>query len=425
MSSPKSVIVIGGGVAGLCTAYYLRQQGADVTILEANTVGSGASWGNGGWLCPAQAGPLPEPGLTWFGIRSLFDRSSALYFQLSKLPQLTPWLLRFMTYCNVRDHQHGVESLAALGHDVFDLVDEMEADGVKFELHKMGMLVAARKPETAHEELSKILPMRNFGYDLPDDILDEARLHEIEPALADDVAGGFEVRQHWHVRPDSFTAGIAAKLREMGVNIVEGAEVTSFATATGGVKSVRTAKGDHTADAFLLAAGSWTTPLARLIGVKFPMQPGKGYSFFVRPTVMPGHSILLADVHVGCTPLGDVMRIGGTMEFSGLNTNLDDRRINDIIVAARASFQPWKTPEVEERWAGMRPITADGLPIIDRTSFANTYVSTGGAMQGVTLSPPAGKAMAEYMLTGKRPALLAPFELERLQGFRRRRNGRG
>ena len=90
--------------------YYLRQQGADVTILESNTVGSGASWGNGGWLCPAQAGPLPEPGLTWFGIRSLFDRSSALYFQLSKLPQLTPWLLRFMTYCNARDHKHGVES---------------------------------------------------------------------------------------------------------------------------------------------------------------------------------------------------------------------------------------------------------------------------------------------------------------------------
>jgi D-amino-acid dehydrogenase len=424
-AAPKSVVVIGGGVAGLCTAYYLRQQGVDVKILEANTIGSGASWGNGGWLCPAQAGPLPEPGLTWFGIRSLFDRSSALYFQLSKLPQLTPWLLRFMTYCNARDHQHGVESLAALGHDVFDLVDEMEADGVEFELHKMGMLVAARKPETARGELSKLKPMRAFGYDLPDDILDEAELHEIEPALADDIAGGFEVRQHWHVRPDSFTAGIANKLRDMGVELVEGAEVNKFETSNGSVKSVRTAKGDHTADAFLLAAGSWTTPLARLIGVKFPMQPGKGYSFFVRPSVIPRHSILLADVHVGCTPLGEEMRIGGTMEFSGINLDLDERRITDIITAAQASFQPWKKPEVEQKWAGMRPITADGLPIVDRTHLTNTYVSTGGAMQGVTLAPTAGKAMAEYIVSGKRPALLEPFELERLQGFRRRRNGRG
>jgi D-amino-acid dehydrogenase len=425
MSSPRKVVVIGGGVAGLCSAYYLRQEGVDVTILEANTVGSGASWGNGGWLCPAQAGPLPEPGLTWYGIRSLFDRSSALYFKFSKLPQLTPWLLRFMTYCNRSDHEHGVESLASLGHDVFDLVDEMQADGIEFELHRMGMLVAARKPETAREELMKLQPMRAFGYDLPDDILDEARLHEIEPALADDVAGGFEVPQHWHVRPNSFTAGLATKLREMGVEIVEGAEVSHFDRANGKVSAVHTAKGDHPADAFLLAAGSWTTPLAKLIGVRFPMQAGKGYSFFVKPSVVPKHSILLADVHVGCTPLGEEMRIGGTMEFSGLNTDLDERRISDIITAARASFQPWKTPEVEQKWAGMRPITADGLPILDRTALTNTYVATGGAMQGVTLAPPAGKAMAQYMLTEQRPELLAPFELARLQGLRRRRNGHG
>jgi D-amino-acid dehydrogenase len=267
--------------------------------------------------------------------------------------------------------------------------------------------------------------MRAYGYDLPDDILDVAKLHEIEPALADDTAGGFEVRQHWHVRPDSFTTGIATKLREMGVNIVEGAEVTKFEVSSGTVKSVRTAKGDHPADAFLLAAGSWTTPLAKLIGVRFPMQAGKGYSFFVKPSVVPSHSILLADVHVGCTPLGDEMRIGGTMEFSGLNTNLDERRISDIVTAARGSFQPWKTPEIEQKWAGMRPITADGLPILDRTALTNTYVSTGGAMQGVTLAPPAGKAMAQFMTTGTRPALLEPFALERLQGLRRRRNGRG
>ena len=127
------MVVVGGGVAGLCSAYYLRQRGVEVTVIEARRVGSGASWGNGGWVCPAQAGPLPEPGLTWYGLRSLVDRSSALYFQLRKLPELTPWLLRFWTYCNPRDHEHGVQSLAALGHDVFDLVEEMRDDGVEFQ----------------------------------------------------------------------------------------------------------------------------------------------------------------------------------------------------------------------------------------------------------------------------------------------------
>jgi D-amino-acid dehydrogenase len=425
MTSPRSVVVVGGGVAGLCCAYYLRRLGVEVTVVESNRVGSGASWGNGGWVCPAQAGPLPEPGLTWYGIRSLLDRDSPLYFQATKLPELAPWLLRFWTYCNAGDHQHGVRTLAALGRDVFDLVEEMRADGVEFELHRQGMLVAARKPETARGELEKLQPMRAFGYELPDDLLSESDLRDLEPALADDVRGGFEVRQHWHVRPDSFTAGIAEALRRMDVEVIEGAEVTDFEAQNGTVTGVRTAAGDHSADAFVLAAGAWTTPVARMLGVRLPMQGGKGYSFFVNPSVMPSHSILLADVHVGCTPLGDQMRIGGTMEFSGLNVRLDHKRINDITTAARASFQPWKSPEIEQAWAGMRPITPDGLPVLDRVEGTNVYLATGYSMQGVTLAPPAGRAMAEFITSGRRPELLEPFTIERLQGLRRRRNGHG
>jgi D-amino-acid dehydrogenase len=155
------------------------------------------------------------------------------------------------------------------------------------------------------------------------------------------------------------------------------------------------------------------------------MQAGKGYSFFVKPSVIPKHSILLADVHVGCTPLGDQMRIGGTMEFSGLNTRLDEERIANIVTAARTCFVPFLTPEIEQRWAGMRPITPDGLPVLDRAGFDNVYVATGYAMQGVTLAPPAGRAMAEFVTTGRKPDLLRPFGIERLQGLRRRRDGRG
>ena len=142
--------------------------------------------------------------------------------------------------------------------------------------------------------------------------------------------------------------------------------------------------------------------------------------------MIPSHSILLADVHVGCTPLGDRMRIGGTMEFSGLNTRLDERRIDDIVDRrANASSSPGPSAEIEERWAGMRPITPDGLPVLDRTSFSNTYVATGYAMQGVTLASPAGKAMAQFITSGSKPQLLEPFGIDRLQGLRRRRNSNG
>jgi D-amino-acid dehydrogenase len=425
VSSPNSAVVVGGGVAGLCCAYYLRKRDIDVVVVESNRVGSGASWGNGGWVCPAQTGPLPEPGLTLYGMRSFFDPASALYIKPSYWPALAPWMLRFWTYCNARDYRLGLEAIARLGQDVFSLVEDMTADNVEFELHRQGMLVAARSADVARAELRKLGPMRAYGYELPDDVTTGADLHELEPALAAEVDAGFLVPQHWHVNPGSFTAGLAAALTRMGVEIVEGAEVVDFTSHAGDVTAVRTAAGSYAADAFVLAAGAWTQPIAEMLGVRFPMQGGKGYSFFVTPTVVPRHSILLADVHVGCTPLGDQMRIGGTLEFSGLNTRLHPRRIDGIVQGARASFLPWKDATIESQWAGLRPITPDGLPVLDRADHhRNVFIATGYSMQGVTLAPPAAQAMAELIATGDKPALLAPFTLDRLRGNPWARNHR-
>jgi D-amino-acid dehydrogenase len=408
------VVVVGAGVAGLCCAYYLRRQQFDVTVVESNRIGSGASLGNGGWLCPAQAGPLPEPGLTLYGMRALLDRDSALYFKPSELNRLAPWLLRFRTYCNERDHAHGTAAIGRLGHDVFELVEEMQADGVEFELHKQGMVYAARGAEDARNELAKLEPMRAFGYELPDEIVTGTELHELEPALSDTVNAGFLINQHWHVKPDTFTRGLADALIRDGVEITEGAEVVELVREGRRLTHVRTAAGDIAADTVVLAAGSWTTPLARSVGISLPMEPGKGYSFSVDPTVVPQHAVLLVDVHVGCTPYGDRIRIGGTMEFSGINSRLDRRRIDSIVAGATRSFQPFKSPEIQNEWAGMRPITVDGLPILDRGGdLDNTYVATGYAMQGVTLAPTAGRALAEMIATGKRPPLLEPFRLDR------------
>ena len=398
-----------------------------MTVLEADTVGSGASWGNGGWLCPAQAGPLPEPGLTWYGIRSLFDRSSALYFKFSKLPQLTPWLLRFWTYCNARDHEHGVESLAVARPRRLRprRRDARRRRRVRAS-PAWACWSAARKAETAREELAKLQPMRAYGYELPDDILDLAKLHEIEPALADDIAGGFEVRQHWHVRPDSFTAGIADELREMGVEIVEGAEVSKFEVSAGIVTSVRTAKGDHPADAFLLAAGSWTTPLAKLIGVRFPMQAGKGYSFFVKPSVLPSHSILLADVHVGCTPLGDRdadRRDDGVQRPQHATSTSAGSTTSSPRPAARSSRGT--TPEIEAEVGGD---AADHRrrPADPRPDRAHQHLRLNRRRDAGRHARAAGReGDGQFITTGSRPQLLEPFGLERLQGLRRRRNGRG
>jgi D-amino-acid dehydrogenase len=420
------VVVVGGGVAGLCTAYYLRKRDVEVTLVEGRTVGSraAASYGNGGWITPAQAGPLPEPGLTIYGLRALTSADSALYFRPSYLPRLVPWLTRFWTYCNARDHERGWAALARLGERVFALVDEMAADGIEFELHRTGMICATAGPAEAQQVLESMEPMRAFGFRLPDSLIRGDELHALEPALSDRVQAGFYVEQQWHVRANTFTEGLGRRVRELGVEVLEDAEAHGFDTVDGRVRAVRTARGDVGGDAFLLAAGSWTTPLLRRLGVRIPMQPGKGYTFLLQPTVMPRHGILFADIHAGASPLSDRLRISGTMEFSGYNLELDRRRIDNVFRLA-SEYLRLEEPTYENAWAGLRPMVVDGLPILDRAGpFANAYVATGYSMLGMTLSQPAGEAMAAMIATGERPAVFEPFRIDRFPRAVVRRPGR-
>jgi D-amino-acid dehydrogenase len=418
--------VIGGGVAGLCSAYYLRKRNVDVTVLEARTVGapSAASYGNGGWIAPAQAGPLPEPGLTVYGLRALLSADSALYFRPSYLPRLVPWLARFWTYCNEADFERGWAALAQLGRRVFPLVDEMAADGVEFEIYKQGMICATAEPSEAQKVLAGMEPMRRLGLELPTDLLLGDELHAVEPALSHRVQAGFYVEQQWHVRASTFTEGLARRVRELGVELVEEAYVDGFDTADHRVRAVRTSKGEHAADAFLLAAGAWTRPLARRLGVGFPMEPGKGYTFLLRPIVMPRHGILFADIHAGASPFSERLRISGTMEFSGYNLELDRRRIDNVFRLAK-DYLRLAEPSYEDAWAGLRPMVVDGLPILDWAQpYRNAFLATGYSMLGMTLSQPAGEAMAEMITTGRRPDLFDPFRVDRFPRAILRRRGR-
>jgi D-amino-acid dehydrogenase len=420
------VVVVGGGIAGLCCAYYLRRQDVEVTVVERARVGSrtASSWGNGGWIAPAQAGPLPEPGLTLYGLRALVRADSALYFRPRYLPRLAPWLLRFWTYCNVRDHDHGTTALAALGRRSFELVDGLADDGVGFDVWKLGMVCATGTVDGARKVLRSLEGLRRQGFHLPEDVLDEQEIHDLEPALNDRVKAGFHLAEQWNVKADTLVEGLGRRLRELGVEFLEDSDVTGFDRVGETVRAVRTTNGEVRGDRVILAAGAWTTPLAAKLGVRIPMEPGKGYSFLLRPRVMPRHGILFADIHAGATPLGDHVRIGGTMEFSGYDLSIDRRRIGNLFQLARGYIE-LERPEYEEPWAGLRPTTADGLPILDRAGpFVNTYLATGYSMLGMTLSAPAGEAMADMIVGGRRPEVFEPFRLDRFPHWILRRRGR-
>jgi D-amino-acid dehydrogenase len=275
------------------------------------------------------------------------------------------------------------------------------------------MVCATAERGEAQKVLDEMEPMRRFGFELPSELMTSDEVHAFEPALSDRVKAGFYVPQQWHVRADTFTAGLGRKVRELGAEIVEEAEVHRFDAGDGHVRAVQTSKGDFSADAFLLAAGSWTTPLAAKLGVRLPMQPGKGYTFLLSPTVMPKHGILFADIHAGASPFSDRLRISGTMEFSGYNLELDRRRIDNVFRLAN-EYLRLEQATYENAWAGLRPMVADGLPILDWAGpFRNAYIATGYSMLGMTLSQPAGEAMAAMVLTERRPEVFEPFRVDR------------
>jgi D-amino-acid dehydrogenase len=408
------IAVVGGGISGLCAAYYLRKAGATVSVFETRRVGSGASSGNAGWITPAQAGPLPEPGLLSYGARSLLNRDSPLYFEPRQLVRMIPWLVRFARRCNESDHVAGRIALAGLGLRSVELLEAMAADGVGFELDRAPLLLAAKNPEHASAFLAQLEPLAGLGFRIPQRVLGGDEIRSLEPVLSDAVQAGFVIEDSCVVQPLAVVGALRDRLLALGVEVNEGTEVRDIDVEGSRVVALRTSTGRYRCSAVVAAAGAWIASLGRLFGVRLPVEAGKGYSFAVRPRQMPRHALLLLEPHVGCSPLGDRMRIAGTMEFSGLNERLDRRRIRSIVAGAGEMIGSWDGPDEDTVWSGLRPIAPDGLPIIDRhPRLANVFFAGAYSMLGMTLAAPAGESLAGFVLTGERPGELEPFRATR------------
>ncbi|SEE99392.1 D-amino-acid dehydrogenase [Streptomyces sp. 3213] len=414
------VVVVGGGVVGLCTAYYLAEAGLDVEVLERRALGSGASRGNAGWICLSHSTPVPAPGVVRYALRSLGRPDSPLYLRPLPDPAFVRWLWRFWRSSTPAAFQQGYAAIAELNRSTFDLFDGLRAAGVETGLTRPGMVHAFLSPAEARHHLAVQRQMAHGRYPLPDDVVtgDEARL--LDPVLSSRVRAAYLVEGEGVVDPEAFARALGEALAAAGVKVHENREATGFRTEGSRVIALRTATGEIPCSAAVIAAGTRSSDLLGSLGHPLPLQAGKGYSFSVDLDPAPRHTLYFGERRAVASPIGATTRIGGTMELSGNNNRLDWRRIVAVALASRHYLGRWfDDPDdlvslIRDPWVGGRPFLPDGLPVVDRVpGHDNAFAATGHGMLGVTLGPVTGRTLADYVRTGRRPDVLMPFRFNR------------
>ncbi|WP_198543420.1 FAD-dependent oxidoreductase [Pseudofrankia sp. BMG5.36] len=412
----KPVVVIGGGVVGLCTAHYLADAGVPVVVTERVKLASGASWANAGWVCLSHSAPVPAPGVTRYGLRSLGRPESPLYLRPSADPRFLAWLWRFWRSTDERTFRRGYAAIAELNRTTFDLFGGLADAGVETTLRRPGLVHAFLSAQEASRYLEMQRMMAAGRYEVPDEIVLGDEAHRLDPALSPQVQAAYLVRGEGVLDPRRLVGSLATVVRKAGGQIHEGATVAGFRRLAGRVAAVQTSIGEIACSAVVIAAGMWSHRLLRQLGHRLPLQAGKGYSFGVDLDPAPRHALYFADRRIVASPFGAATRLAGTMELSGDNRQLNWRRIIAIARGSRHYLGRWfddheELPRlIHDPWVGGRPLLPDGLPVLDRVpGYDNAYVATGHGMLGVTLAPASGRALADFLLTGRRPQELAPF----------------
>ncbi len=416
MQREVDVLVIGGGVIGICSAHFLSCLGRQVVVVERGEVCSGSSHGNAGLIVPSHSVPLAAPGMVRKGLKWMFNPESPFYIKPRLDRELVSWLWQFNRASSAKRMRRSMEIIRDLSLASVELYKDLaHNEGLDFAFEHRGLLMVARGDKALEEIIKEGQFLGAAGLEV--EILSAARVQEMVGGSRIEVAGGVYYAQDAHIVPDRFVKGLAQYVQKQGVEVLAQTEVLEFATEGDAVSLVRTTRGDFRAREVVLSGGSWSAALGRDLGLRLPIQPAKGYSVtFKRPPSAPDIPVLMADAKVGVTPMGDWLRFAGTLELAGMDLSVNQRRVQAILRAV-----PLIMPDVDlgylelvEVWRGLRPCTPDGLPLLGRSSrYANLIVAAGHAMIGMSMGPVTGKLVAE-VAAGEAPSLdISALSVER------------
>ena len=409
------VIVIGGGVIGASSAYFLRQAGYRVTLIDKNTLGSQCSHGNCGLICPSDALPLASPGAVSSTLKTLFKRHNPLYIKPRVSPRLWLWLVKFALRCNQRHMLQAAEARMPLLESSLHLYQSLiEREQIECEWQKNGLLYVY-KDQAAMDSYQATDELLTKHFSLSAKRFDTCALSELEPAVAEDIAGGWYYEEDAHLRPDRLMSEWKRVLQNYDVDVLEATEVFKFKRKGIKATGVLTRDGVIEADKFVLAVGAISPQWEKEIGADLPIQPGKGYSLtYPKPQYSPRIPMIFPQHRVAMTPMQSGYRLGSTMEFSGYDTSINRRRIELLKKGAEPYLREPYGDYVEEEWYGWRPMIYHGIPIIDTSPrMDNVLVATGHNMLGLSMGPATGKLVSE-LVAGKPTHVSAkPYQLLR------------
>lgn len=413
----KHVVIVGAGVIGLSTAYYCAREGFRVTVIDrGEAVRDGASFGNAGMIVPSHVIPLAAPGMVALGLKWMFNPASPFYIKPRLDAELFGWALKFWkasTAAHVRRAAPLIAELSLASRACFEELSALPEMKAGFE--KRGLVMLCREAHTLHEEEKTAAYARGLG--VPAELLDAAAAAKLNPGARMDVAGAIYFPLDCHLSPPRFLAALQREVARRGVSLRWQTEVRAFRKDGGRLRAIELAGGQEiAADEFVLCGGSWAPDLVADLGLKLPMQAGKGYSLTLeRPHHQLATPSILTEARVAVTPMGDTLRVGGTMEIAGRDLGVNPVRVRGIVDSFCRYFPDYQPKDFAEikPWSGLRPCSPDGMPYVGRTQkFSNLSVAAGHAMMGLSLAPITGKIIANTLsgrpVAASQAALLSP-----------------
>lgn len=408
------VVIVGAGIVGLSTAWYLQEHGMQVTVVDRTGIAADASWGNAGQINPAFTVPLPAPGQVRYALRAALDPAASLIVPITLDRHWWRFIIQFAAHCTASRWRHAMTVLTELTSRAVETFDELATGGEIPPLQRATPLIAACSTTRERTHLQQELDAVS-AYDdgVAYDVADGDDLRALEPHLSSEVQTGLRVHGQNYLHPPAYLQALARSVRARGGEIRAGVTITDISDLGTAVELITATGARLRADGTVLATGARLAHLTSSFGVRRPVQAGRGYSFSVRPENMPTHPIYLPDRKVVCTPLGDRFRITGTMELRRPDAAPDPHAVRRIVRSAQPMFTGVDWGARCDEWSGSRPLTADGLPLVGPTASPRVYVTGGHGMWGLTHGPVTGKLLADMMVGRPVPPWMAHMDPQR------------